>query len=106
MKLNQNYFKMKIKSFKTKANNGTICRVDVVLLESNSVNEEQAVIIQTTRAVPRSDFEAYNRLNDKFPMYYAIKETENYAILVTRSAPIKLSTFLKINETVNELIKP
>jgi len=97
---------MKVKSFKTKANNGTICKVEVVIIEANQFNEEDAIIIQTKRVIPRSDFDAYNNLNHKHPMYFAIRETESYAYIITRSAPVKLSTFLKINETVKELIKP
>jgi len=96
---------MKTKSFKTKTNNGTTCKIEVVLLEADEINEEDAVMIQTKRVVPKSEFESYNRLNDKFQMYFAIKESENYAFLITRYAPIKLSTFLKIVESVNELVK-
>lgn len=96
---------MKIKSFKSKANNGTICKVEIVLIEANKANEEDAIMIQTKRVIPKSEFDSYKNLNDRFPMYFAIKETENYAFIITRSAPIKLSTFLKINESVVEFIK-
>lgn len=96
---------MKVKSFKTKTNNGTACKVEVIFLKANKVNEEDAVMIQTKRIIPKSEFKAYDMLNDKFPMYFAIKESENYAFIITRSAPIKLSTFLKIVKLVNELIK-
>lgn len=98
---------MKVKSFKTKTNNGTICKVEVILIDQKNIFDgfEDAVMIQTTRVVPRSEFESYNELNEKFPQYFAIKATENYVILVTRSATVKLSTFLKIVESVNELIK-
>lgn len=97
---------MKIKSFKSKANNGAICKVEVIFIESSEIIDsvESAVIIQTKRVIPKSEFDSYKNLNDRFPMYFAIKETENYAFIITRSAPIKLSTFLKINELVVELI--
>jgi len=99
---------MKVKSFKTKTNNGTICKVEVIIIDQKNIFDgfEDAVMIQTTRVVPRSEFELYKELNEEFPQFFAIKETEKYAILVTRSAPVKLSTFLKIVESVNELVKP
>lgn len=96
---------MKLKSFKTKSNCGTICKVEVIFLEKNHINEEDAIIIQTKRIIPRSEFEDYNSLNDRFPMYFAAKETKNYAVIVTRSAPVKLSTFLSINEIIKKFIK-
>ena len=96
---------MKVKSFKTKTNNGITCKTEVVLIEADQFNEEDAIIIQTTRVIPRSEFKGYSNLNNRFPTYFVIKKTENYAYIITRSAPVKLSTFLKINETVNELIK-
>ncbi len=98
---------MKVKSFKTKANNGTICKVEVILIESNEIIDgvESAVIIQTKRIIPKSEFDDYLSLNNKFPMYFAIKQSENYAFIITRSAPVKLSTFLNIYESISELIK-
>lgn len=95
---------MKLKSFKTKSNCGTICKVEVIFLEKNDINEEDAIIIQTKRIIPKSEFKDYESLNERFPMYFAIKQTENYAFIITRSAPVKLSTFLSIYESVNKII--
>lgn len=97
---------MKLKSFKTKSNNGTICKVEVIVIDSEEIIDglEDAVIIQTKRVIPKSEFESYKKLNDKFPMYFAIKESQNFAYVITRSAPVRLSTFFEIYKTINELI--
>lgn len=95
---------MKIKSFKTKSNDNTTCKVEVIYIESNKNNEEDAIIIQTKRIIPKSEFNDYEILNKRFPMFFAIKQTENYAFLITRSAAVKLSTFEKINDIVKEFI--
>lgn len=44
---------MKTKSFKTKANNGSTVRVKVIYLEKESDEQEDAVMIETTRVIPK-----------------------------------------------------
>ena len=95
---------MKTKSFKTKSNNGSIVRVNVVYLEKENESQEDAVIIETRRVVPKEMFDHYSFVNGKFPMYAPIKKTENYAILHTRSAPIKISTFNLVSEVISRFI--
>lgn len=94
---------MKSKSFKTRTNNGSIVKVTVVYIEKQDESREDAVIIETRRVVPADMFSSYNRLNRAFPAYLIVKQTENYAILYTRSASMKVSTFNQISEVISEL---
>ena len=91
-----------ISSVKTKTNESDVVRVEVIYLSSDDNSYEDAVIIQTTRLIKPNDFEKINQLNMAFPIFFALKETKNYALIATRSAPIKLSTFDKIYKIVNE----
>lgn len=95
---------MKTKSFKTKSNNGSIVKVNVVYLEKENEAQEDSVIFETRRVIPESMFRHYDLVNSKFPMYLVLKQTENYAILHTRSAPMKISTFNLVSDVIHGFI--
>lgn len=95
---------MKTKSFKTKSNDGSTVKVNVVYIEKKDESHEDSVIFETRRVVPKEMFFHYDRVNRKFPMYLVLKQTENYAILHTRSAPMKISTFKLVSEVISDFI--
>jgi hypothetical protein len=92
---------MLTKKFKTKSNDGTLVHIEVHLIESDN-ESESAVIIVTNRLISLSDADIFNELNKIFPIFFCVRETDKYALLVTKSAPLKLSTFEEVYKIVSE----
>ena len=87
--------------FKTKSNDGTLVHIEVTLIGSDN-ESESAVIIVTKRLIPLSEACVFNELNKIFPIFFCARETDKYALLVTKSAPLKLSTFEEVYKIVSE----
>lgn len=94
---------MKVRQFKTKTNDGYTVHFDVCYVESRQDGYEDYVVIETTRIVPISEERGYAMLNVEFPLFFPIRKTKRYVVLVSRTAPMKQSTFELIVGAFNEL---
>ena len=94
---------MKSQTIKTRTNEGHTVHVKVKILDSDRLNFESAVIIDTIRLIPIRDVKSYQNINLHFPTFFILRETKNYIVYINRSTSFKLSTFEKINEIVNRL---
>lgn len=91
-------------SFKTVTNSGLKVRVIVEHLVNDEKQNENAIVICTIYLVSKSEWEVFERLNTRLSTFFTLRETDNYRVIMSRSQPIKYSTFKKIShifETLN-----
>ena len=92
---------MKTKKFKTISNRGTVVNSYITLLDKYEYSD-RAIGIITKRLVSEKELADIILLNEEFPIFMPIRKFWNKFLLMTKSAPIKLSTFKLINEFINQ----